>query len=421
MRKLFALCLLVILLLVPLAGCDLPDWNDPPPVSGTTAAGGETQPTGNPPADTEKPYEDSWCYARLSVPLQEGYAALYEAVELAVTAADEKVTVDGRSYVGVRVELPVALRGREEARRLYTAFTTDQPQFFFLSNLYSYEGYRTGDVDFYNTFSLVFNMSRQERRQASVKLEHRVRELLAQLPRGGADYDYSVELFFHEQLLADCTYEDRLNKEEDPVKKYPQAFTAYGALVEGTAGCEGYSRAMQLLLNRAGIACTLVSGFATSPGGERQGHMWNLVKIQGRGYHLDVTWNDSDELPRHTYFNLTTEEILLTHELDGADVNIGVDTCTATDANYYRREGLYLDTYRPEDIAAVLADSIERGLEMVDMRFPPDKLPSAKLLISNADRLASYVEPLLSEGKSAWERYRSYVDETYGTITLREG
>lgn len=73
------------------------------------------------------------------------------------------------------------------------------------------------------------------------------------------------------------------------------------------------------------MKATLVGGFDD----QNVAHMWNMVTIDGRNYHLDATWDDSEDYPRHTFFNLTTEEILRTHRLDGE--NIGVDTCTAVD------------------------------------------------------------------------------------------
>lgn len=47
--------------------------------------------------------------------------------------------------------------------------------------------------------------------------------------------------------------------------------------------CEGYSRCFNLLLEKAGIETTLVSAVS---------HAWNLVKLNGKWYHMDVTWDD---------------------------------------------------------------------------------------------------------------------------------
>lgn len=64
-----------------------------------------------------------------------------------------------------------------------------------------------------------------------------------------------------------------------------RARTAYSALVRRKAVCEGYAMAYRLLLNAVGI----VSDVSIDRSGK---HIWNYVRIHGRWYHVDVTWDD---------------------------------------------------------------------------------------------------------------------------------
>lgn len=64
--------------------------------------------------------------------------------------------------------------------------------------------------------------------------------------------------------------------------------TPYGAFNDGCAVCEGYACAAKLMLNKMGIECDIEVGICTNGGG----HAWNLVKLDGSWYQLDVTWND---------------------------------------------------------------------------------------------------------------------------------
>ncbi len=68
----------------------------------------------------------------------------------------------------------------------------------------------------------------------------------------------------------------------------PVTHTAYGALVDGCAVCDGYSCAAKAILDRLGVQCDFVVGVCTNGGG----HAWNLVNIEGDWYQLDITWND---------------------------------------------------------------------------------------------------------------------------------
>lgn len=62
--------------------------------------------------------------------------------------------------------------------------------------------------------------------------------------------------------------------------------TAYGALANGKAVCQGYSFAYKLLLRRAGVPAVYV-------GSDSMQHAWNMVQMENNGwYHVDVTWDD---------------------------------------------------------------------------------------------------------------------------------
>ena len=71
-----------------------------------------------------------------------------------------------------------------------------------------------------------------------------------------------------------------------PEGKTPiEAHTAYGALVNRTSVCQGYAMAYMYLLNRIGIESYYCSS-------DTLVHGWNIVKLGGKWYHVDVTWDD---------------------------------------------------------------------------------------------------------------------------------
>jgi len=81
-----------------------------------------------------------------------------------------------------------------------------------------------------------------------------------------------------------------------------ESFTAYGALIEGSAVCDGYARAAQLLMSMCGIESLYVVGTANNG----VGHAWNMVKLNGQWYQLDVTWDDGS-YSRSDYFLVTDD------------------------------------------------------------------------------------------------------------------
>ncbi|WP_026665753.1 transglutaminase domain-containing protein [Butyrivibrio sp. FC2001] len=64
------------------------------------------------------------------------------------------------------------------------------------------------------------------------------------------------------------------------------SYTAAGALVNGKAICTGYARAMVLLLTECGIESDIVSC-------SQMNHTWTKVKLNGKWYFVDVTWDDT--------------------------------------------------------------------------------------------------------------------------------
>lgn len=100
--------------------------------------------------------------------------------------------------------------------------------------------------------------------------------------------------------------------------------TAYGALVNGKAVCEGYSRLYKAVLNKLGVECELISGYYID-GEAFEPHMWNYVQDEEKNwYAVDVTMNDGhrlqmDGIPTNyeKYFWQTDEVFSVDHLEDG--------------------------------------------------------------------------------------------------------
>ncbi|WP_242310432.1 transglutaminase domain-containing protein [Bacillus cereus group sp. BfR-BA-01524] len=94
-----------------------------------------------------------------------------------------------------------------------------------------------------------------------------------------------------------------------------QAYTAYEALANRSAVCQGYTLLTYQLLKEAGIQNHIVTGT-----GNGQAHAWNLVNIENKWYHLDTTFDDPvpDKAGRvtYSYFNMSDEQLSKDHEWD---------------------------------------------------------------------------------------------------------
>lgn len=106
----------------------------------------------------------------------------------------------------------------------------------------------------------------------------------------------------------------------------------YGALVNKSAVCDGYTKAFKFILDNLGISCVEVCGTAQNSSGDTESHAWNDVLINGKWYAIDVTWDDpiiiggygvlTDQL-RYTYFLKGSDTFYETHQEDGYIVTNG--------------------------------------------------------------------------------------------------
>lgn len=146
--------------------------------------------------------------------------------------------------------------------------------------------------------------------------------------------DMEKELAIHDYIVLHTAYDyDHFQNNTIPGDSY----NAYGVLLKGTAVCQGYAEAAQLMLTLAGIDSQIVTGYA---GGG--GHAWNKVKIDGEYYNLDTTWDDPapDEQGRviYSYFNVTDEELAKDHEWNAGQWPAAAGTAY----NYFEYKGLVI-------------------------------------------------------------------------------
>ncbi|MDE7062576.1 MAG: hypothetical protein K2O73_04945, partial [Lachnospiraceae bacterium] len=110
--------------------------------------------------------------------------------------------------------------------------------------------------------------------------------------------DFEKAVWLNDWLIEHCSYD------------YTYTYcSAEGALARGSGTCEAYHRAYVMLLNKAGIATGRITG---------NGHVWTAVKLDGKWYQVDPTWNDAGYTDpnldlRHLYFGLNDDIMSMVH------------------------------------------------------------------------------------------------------------
>lgn len=188
-------------------------------------------------------------------------------------------------------------------KKIMSAIKYDIPQF---DLLFDFDFFITDDKSnkCVVTISLIYRKNLMHLPLKAINKE--VKKILIPLKKRNADDDKKAE-FIHDYICERCEF-----SHDNTVKSH----TVYGCLCKNEAVCEGISRSYQLLMNKAGIDCRTVYGKAKDKYGNLDHHVWNIIKINGNWYHVDVTWDlksSNGDKTSHDYFLKTNKEIKKDH------------------------------------------------------------------------------------------------------------
>lgn len=114
-------------------------------------------------------------------------------------------------------------------------------------------------------------------------------------PNGAADMTKTeIALAIHDYIALHTRYD--YASVENKTNDNPNMYNAYGALVNGSAVCQGYALAYMDLLREMGVDSYFVSS-------NNIDHGWNIVNTENGWYYSDVTWDD----PRHNLGDYTND------------------------------------------------------------------------------------------------------------------
>ena len=241
----------------------------------------------------------------------------------------EEIIVEGLRNIDEKITIPSGKIMVAEVKTVYFAIVKAYPEFFYVGNTVSYT-YSN------NYVTSIFPQYDEElaKEEVITAFHDRVEEILSETTAPGMS-QVEMALSLHDYLVLHCAYD--WNVANGNPASSNNVYTAYGALMEGNAVCQGYAMAYNLLLNKVGIE----TDYVTSVIPERGSHGWSLVEIGEKWYHVDVTWDDptwnfsgsKHDLPgfcRHDYFLVSTE----TMEKDHGDFTVSQTTDDTYESGY---------------------------------------------------------------------------------------
>ncbi len=239
----------------------------------------------------------------------------------------------------------------DEVDLAFRAVMVDHPEIFYVKG-YSIVKYVSAGSVKKIAFSGTYIMTPEEAEMKNSKVDAYVDDFISMAPHEGSDYEKIKYVY------------DRLITENEYAVDSENNQNILSVVENGRTVCQGYTKVMQLILNRMGIFCTLVNGTACGRNGvpdagelddaenaEWGGHVWNIVKCNGMYYNVDVTWGDAaitllnsdgtlsrDIDVNYEFFLVDDGYMIGTHDPEPV---VPMPKCNSMEDSYYRHEGLY--------------------------------------------------------------------------------
>ena len=161
------------------------------------------------------------------------------------------------------------------------------PQFYYVANRFYYSMDLNGVVE---EITPTYVYSSEEVKNIKKYCDREIEKILFYTHENMSDLQKLVTL--HEYMCEKFEYD-----------KSFESCTMYDLLRTGRGTCQAFTLTFMELMSRLGIE----SSYAYS---NEIMHIWNLVKLDGKWYHVDLTWDNLDAGISHKNFLLTDKEAL---------------------------------------------------------------------------------------------------------------
>ena len=290
----------------------------------------------------------------------------------------------------------------DEVDLAFRAVMVDHPEIFYVKG-YSIGKYMNGNVLKKIVFSGTYTMSKNAAAEGKKRVDDYVQQVIDNAPQNGGDFEKIKYVYDH--LIRNNEYV--LDSENNQ--------NILSVVDNGKTVCQGYTKAMQLILNRMGIFCTLVNGKACGRNGvpdaqelkdtknaEWGGHVWNIVKCNGMYYNVDVTWGDaaitlmnsdgsltSDIDINYEFFLVDDAELIGTHDPEPV---VRMPKCNSIEDNYYNHEGVYFTKVDTDQLYRAFESASSSGETHVFLKAAsPDIFKALKVHLFDDQNIFEYL------------------------------
>lgn len=237
------------------------------------------------------------------------------------------------------------LEGKELAD-IYFMLRMDCPEIFYTVT-FTYRYYQdSGNVELIPEYLFDKNKIRDHQKAMKSRIEKLARPVMEA-------EELAKITYIHDFICQNVRY-DKLKK--------PYSHEIIGPLGQGVSVCEGIAKAVKALCDKLGIWCIIALSDANPDKGIKYRHTWNIIRIEGKYYHFDATFDNSlssPEMIRYDYFRLSDKQLFRDHE----PVIWKVPVCQDGEHFYYKEKKLSFT--KLEDVRKRAAQYVKKGRVLI--------------------------------------------------------
>lgn len=188
---------------------------------------------------------------------------IYKYVEESFMAMDEKIDISDYKLT------PDAFSD------VLVYILKSSPWLFFVDSNFVYSTNSSGNIE--NIYPQ-YTMSDEERADAFGFCKGEIEKILFYMPLGMSEFDRV--LYLHDYICQNFGYDENYESRD-----------MYGMLKNKRGTCQGYAYLFLELAGKVGLECDVAYS-------DPMCHIWNIVKIDGEWYYIDLTWDDGDDFYR---------------------------------------------------------------------------------------------------------------------------
>ena len=185
----------------------------------------------------------------------------------------EDIIYNGLTYMSESVDISECELAPKQLSSVLNRILKRNPELYYVGTSFSFTKDSKGNVI---SITPSYTMNAENKALADEFIEKQIRKIIFYMPNGLDELGKA--LYLHDYICTHFEYDDTL-----------KSVSLYSMLKEQKGTCQGYAYLYSALLSEVGVE----NDFAYS---DAIMHIWNLVKIDGEWYHIDVTWDDTEKI-----------------------------------------------------------------------------------------------------------------------------